>query len=59
MSGQDWFLVADAVEATSAVQAVIRAADGEGRYRARGSGEDGASVFWVPAWGPPEPLATE
>ena len=59
MDGQGWRLVADAVEATSAVQAVIRAADGEGRYRARGDGKDGASVFWVPAWGPPEPLETE
>jgi hypothetical protein len=59
MDGQDWFLVGEAVEATSAMQAVIRAADGEGRYRARGKGKDEAGVFWVPAWGPPEPLETE
>ncbi len=59
MDGQGWRLVADAVEATSAVQAVIRAADGEGRYRAHGDGNDDPSVFWVPAWGPPEPIETE
>jgi hypothetical protein len=59
MSGRDWFLIADEVEATSAVQAVIRAADGEGHYRACGDGDDDPSVFWVPAWGPPEPLEAE
>ena len=52
-----WLLVEAAIEARSALQAVIRAAPGAGRYRAQPEGETeaGAEVFVVPPWGPPEP----
>ncbi len=54
----DWALIAEAVEAGSAIQAVAHAARREGRYRVRSPAEPHQAPhhFWVPAWGPPEPL---
>jgi hypothetical protein len=55
-----WTLLDAEVEAGSPIQAVSRAAQGEGRYRARAADEAQAppEVFRLPSWGPPEP-ATE
>lgn len=53
-----WTLIAEAVEARSALQAVARAAPLEGRYRVRSPDEAHRcpQLFLVPPWGPPEPL---
>lgn len=54
----NWHVLADAVEATVPVQAVVRIATDEGRYRVRPSAEAETppQLFWVPAWGVPEPV---
>jgi hypothetical protein len=53
-----WRVIDMAVEALDHHQAVVRACTDSGIYRARAI--DGADEmhkhFWVPSWGPPEPL---
>lgn len=52
-----WHLVGGAIEAKSAIQAVIRAASDGGLYRAAPLGTSGLEQhFIVPTWGPPEPV---
>jgi hypothetical protein len=52
-----WQVVANSIDAVVPRQAVARACDGEGVYRAHqwDSGEE--AVFFVPAWGQPEWLS--
>lgn len=52
-----WLPVEAAIEARSALQAVARAASGEGRFRVRPAEALQAEpeIFEVPPWGPPEP----
>lgn len=55
-----WHSVAVAIEASGARQAVARAASEAGLYRARPHGlADLHELFWVPQWGPPEPVTEE
>lgn len=55
----EWRVLASGLRAHSPFQAVIKAADAEGSYRARRSGAslDQSEHFWVPAWG--QPIALE
>ena len=56
-SAGSWHLVASAVEAETAAQAVARACSDEGLYRAGPLGATGLrELFVVPSWGPPEPV---
>jgi hypothetical protein len=54
-SDGSWHLVAGAIEAESAAQAVARACVDDGLYRAGPLGTTGIREhFVVPPWGPPE-----
>jgi hypothetical protein len=52
-----WQVVADSIEAVVPRQAVARACDGEGVYRAHQWESDEEAVFFVPPWGQPEWLS--
>lgn len=53
-----WRVIDMAVEAMGHHQAVVRACSGSGIYRAQAidGSDEMPKHFWVPAWGPPEPL---
>jgi len=52
-----WHVVAPAVEADSALQAVIRSSSEAGTHRATPQGTYGlGEYFVVPEWGPPKPI---
>lgn len=51
-----WSTTADAVEASSHHQAVVRGSGDAGLYRVREHGDEEHLYFDVPDWGSPEPL---
>lgn len=55
-SDDGWDAAAQAVEAESHHQAVVRGGEDAGLYRVRRHGEEDYVYFVVPEWGPPTAL---